>query len=295
MAMTAIWRVLGLAAALAAACAAPAPVPPGPSPRPSAGSSGSQPRASPSAARRPRDRAREQALLDAVSEQTRLDGIAWAILSSATPLCPPDAVRPRLGLRAATAWDYAPAWRDAAANALGLRDSLTVIAVVPGSPAALAHIRAGDWLVRIGETLLAPGAGATALYRDSLGKLLARPGGVPFLYERGDTFFEATPGARPLCSYPIQLVEGDAANAWSDGSSIFVTRPLLRSTSDAELSVLLVDQLAHLLLGQVKSRGHASAPLADAPAQPALPASAAERPASGREAPPGRPFTRAQE
>jgi len=287
-------RMLGIVGAIAG-CAAPASGPRAPVPD-AAGAATVSASSSVGAPPVPADPAQLQALRGAVADQARLDGLAFALLSRAVSLCPPGMVRGRIGWRALSAADYAPAWREAAAQALQVSDSLAVIAVAPGSPAALAGMRPGDRLVRVGKEVLPADATASARLQEVLAAALARPGTtLPVLFERGDTFFDKLLRPRPTCDYPVLVVEGDAAAAYSDGGSIYVTTSLLHLASDAELSVVLAHELAHLLLEHIRAPTGAAAPSTDAPETPALPRTAAARGPARRPGGAGRAFSPEQE
>src|SRR3954451_25171469 len=94
------------------------------------------------------EKQRMLALQENEQQQIRLDDLTYPILSMGTPLCPNDQGG-RLGARFATIHSYGKDWQPAAAQALGVGDTLTVLSVTYGGPAAASGLRAGDRVVAV--------------------------------------------------------------------------------------------------------------------------------------------------
>lgn len=57
-------------------------------------------------------------------------------------------------------------------------------------------------------------------------------------------------GKKSGCNYPIKLLDGDALNAFADGSAVYINSGMLRFVdSDDELALVIGHELAHNLLG----------------------------------------------
>ena len=93
-------------------------------------------------------RQRELVVRTLVSQQARLDDVAFPLLASSVEICGDD-VSTGIGVRWANSSAYeAGDWRRAAVDGLGLTDTLTVLSVTSGGPAAEAGLRAGDRILR---------------------------------------------------------------------------------------------------------------------------------------------------
>jgi len=137
----------------------------------------------------------------------------------------------------------------------GLGQSVAVMAVVSGSPAERAGLRAGDQLLAVNDRVLDSGnvtAEPTRAAVDRAQSILVEemrrgpvvlrvsgPGGdrkVTFLAETG-------------CPSNVELIPGPELNAWADGTRVMVSEGLVRhSATDDDLALVIGHEMAHNLL-----------------------------------------------
>lgn len=164
------------------------------------------------------------------------------------------------GLTLHDANQYAPGLRQAARDVLKVGDRVTVLAVVPGSPAAQAGIAAGDVVLSIDGVPLAAArpaptashAGVAAaeamLERASQGRT------VPLEIERSDigpgVSFYLQPAPVTACASQVQLRTSPEIEAKADGRLLSVTTALLDYVrNDDELALAVAHEMAHNALG----------------------------------------------
>jgi hypothetical protein len=202
------------------------------------------------------EQARQQqfALELALKQQLRLQTVAEPLLRAAVPLCGAK-VRPISGFVAANAYRWKKDYFNAA-MAAGYNDTLTLINVTTGLPAADAGLKVGDRIVAIDGAPLVTGPRAS----DDLASKLPSPKSKvtkPYsvTYRRGESSAIATVVPQMACAYTPQVVEADETNAYSDGQSIFVTTGILRFLNDdSELAVVVGHELAHNAMHHIEAK-----------------------------------------
>ena len=199
-------------------------------------------------------RQRELALTDVEHHQSRLDSIAYPLLAGATSLCP-DAVGYRVGMRVATVHEYDDAWRDAAAAALRLSDTLAILGLVREGPAGDAGLLPGDRLLTVNARPLPVGPEAVSAFGAAVAAVRESGGNqVVIGYRRGAEPKDVTVSLVPGCDYGTHVVVGGELNAYADGRNIFVTSTMMRFAGDDELRVVLAHELAHNARGHIGAR-----------------------------------------
>ena len=144
-----------------------------------------------------------------------------------------------LGLAAARAKELPEALRRVGAQRFGANDAPVVIAVVDGLPAAVAGIRVGDRLLRIGARRTLSTAAIYAPPRTSESSFDVR-------FARAGRTFERSVENRPGCAYTAQLVDSDGFNAYAAGRRIVVLSGMLRLLKDdAAIAFVVGHELAH--------------------------------------------------
>ncbi|HEX6106864.1 MAG TPA: M48 family metallopeptidase [Gemmatimonadales bacterium] len=212
------------------------------------------------------ERQRELALADLEHHQRRLDSIAYPLLARSTALCP-GAVGYRLGMRVATVHDYEEPWRNAAAGALRLGDTLAVLGLVRDGPAGEAGLRPGDRLLQVSGRDLPAGARAPAAFGEALAAARKAGGNrVSIRYARNGDTGEAAVVLAPGCDYGTHVLIGGELNAYADGRDIFVTSTMMRFTDDDELRVVVAHELAHNARGHIGNRQQSAMLRVPAPA-----------------------------
>ncbi len=184
--------------------------------------------------------------LAALHEQdARLARIADTLLAANHPLC--RQLMPVTGMVIHSQDQYGEAAMPAFTGA-----TVAVAAVVPGSPADLAGLLAGDGLRAIGGRRLAdlpPPPGGPL--RDAVFQVLAElPATRPVVVQvvRAGQEFAVTLQPQPGCRALVEVVVGSGRIARSDGRVIQLGDGLTSELSDDGLAVTFAHELAHVVL-----------------------------------------------
>jgi len=136
----------------------------------------------------------------------------------------------------------------------GLGDAPGVLAVIPGSPAAAADIRAGDALIAInGVAVEGVRAGGKpfdrmAIMLDQMEAALAA-GPVALTLERGGERLTARFTGLPACATRYQVKPSPKLNAAADGRYVEVNAGFLGEfANEDELAAIVAHELAHNIL-----------------------------------------------
>ncbi len=185
--------------------------------------------------------------LDAV-----LASVATQLVTSNAALCRD--LMPVTGLSLHARNQYPDALAGPVGEVFGFPAPLAVSAVVPGSPADHAGIRANDGVLAAGE-LLPPAADTDGkpdtLVRDGFEAALAkRAPGLPLLWRirRKETVLERSLTPLPGCRARFEVVPGQALIARSDGQLIQLSARYVASLSRESLAVIVAHELAHSVL-----------------------------------------------
>ena len=186
----------------------------------------------------------------------RFAGIAVRLITANAPLC--DRLMPATGMLLHAIGQYPVADRPGARLAFGFEMPVSVEAVVPGSAAERAGVRANDGIAAVGGvTLEADATGAAAggtpssAARDAVERQLAAlaPGQpiVLGVVRQGRRLTAVlTPPA--ACRTRFELLTGGSRVARSDGETIQLSARLLDRFDDAGLAVVFAHELAHTVL-----------------------------------------------
>lgn len=194
---------------------------------------------------------REIVLRELDGQQARLDDLSFELLEAAVPLCGED-VAPRYGVRFANIYSYEEDWRAEAASALGLGDTIQILSVSLGSPAASAGLRAGDRVLAVENETLLQGDQAA----EDLGRRLELSAGndITLEIERDGSISQVLMLARPVCDFAaVVTVEGDI-NAFADGERMIFPWAMMRFAEDDELRGVLGHEIAHNAMGHIDAR-----------------------------------------
>lgn len=217
------------------------------------------------------------ALQHRLAQQLRLSRVGWPLLTANTEICA-EKVRPLLGFQFGNSHTFgstAPtpdngdksavtSLRDSAIRTFGLGEALQVLAVVPGSPADLSGIQAGDRLVSLDQQPFLTGNSAAADASERLRQLKQQPStdqkSAPptielQLYRQQRLL---TVEVQPVngCDYPLVILNSDQINAFADHRTIIVTEGMLDFASDdRDLALVLAHELAHNVLAHVPATG----------------------------------------
>lgn len=180
----------------------------------------------------------------------RLGAIGYRLATANAPLCTD--VAPVPGIIVHSIDQYAEAEQPAARRAFGFATGVAVEAVVAGSPASRAGVRADDSIVSVnGHAVPVASGGGHVRTRDAMVALVdAQPVDRPLtLILRRDGVDRAiriapSPGCRTL----FELRVGTAMDAVADGRLVQISSAFLDRLSDPQLAVVVAHELSHNIL-----------------------------------------------
>ncbi len=182
----------------------------------------------------------------------RVARIAWRLQTGSVGLCKIVVRLP--GFSVHSLGQYAPSDRARVAKAYALGPRPAVLAVVPGSSAETAGLRAGDALVTIGgaaTTSVVPAKAdysATGAAEDAVEHGL-RGGPVALAVARGGATRLLTVAGDRGCASQVQIVPGSALGGQADGRYVQLTGASVDfATDDNWLAALMAHELAHNFL-----------------------------------------------
>lgn len=197
----------------------------------------------------------DQRLTSLTALDERVARVAWRLMLANTELCP--VTRQAAGWALHSASQYNTALRPHAEARFGLQGDLPGVLVVPdGSPAAAAGLRAGDLIIAVNGSALAPGQAREAARFEGLAANIARLdrafslGSASLAVRRdgGSVNLRVTPIR--ACGYDVQLNPSAELNARADGRRLFISTALAGfAQNDDELALILGHELAHNVLG----------------------------------------------
>jgi len=189
-------------------------------------------------------------------ELRRVEDIAFRIEVANQDLCADR--RPRLGLSTGVAEAFNDKSRAAAVVAFGLGDGLTVTGVVSGGPAASAGLQPGDVVVSINGEAAPGGKAAVDKFSKRLAELVGQSTNpVTLVVHRAGE--EKVIAVTPViaCAYAVAVDDSPDINAYADGTSIHINRPMLRlATTDEELALVIAHELAHDGQHHLQAKAH---------------------------------------
>lgn len=185
-------------------------------------------------------------MLDALRQaDARVAAVAWRLQTANVALC--GEVAPLPGFAVDTLDQYAVAERAEAQAQFGLGELPQISAVVPGSAAAKAGLRAGDEIVAVDDAPMPRSRGGrpsydrTAAVEAALTAALAKPP-LRLTLTSGTVLLDGDPG----CVSTVQLVPEGTFDASADGHYVQISGPLYQyAESDDQLAFLIAHELAH--------------------------------------------------
>lgn len=178
-------------------------------------------------------------------ETQRVEDIAFRIMAANQDLCADRA--PRLGMIWEVADSFDAKARPTAMEAYQLGEGVTVTTVIAGGPAAAAGLRPGDVIVSVNGEIAPTGKAAHRKLGSRVEKMMGGSvAALTFVVRRAGQ--EQTLAVTPVmaCAYGVAVQDAPELNAYADGKSIYVTRPMLRlAASDEELALVIAHEVAH--------------------------------------------------
>lgn len=184
--------------------------------------------------------------------------IGYRLAAANAPLC--DRLEPGLGLVLHTPAQYSDEMREAAIRHFHFDGPVGVEAVVPGSPAASAGIRADDSLLGIGTAQFAAddhqgktgsqGKMTTAPLIEAAAAIAAQPPAQPLEARgrRGGKPFTFVVTPVPACRTRFELAIGPGYDAQADGEMVQVGSRFLEEFSEDEVAAVVAHELSHNIL-----------------------------------------------
>ncbi|MEP7030582.1 MAG: M48 family metalloprotease [Pseudolabrys sp.] len=191
-------------------------------------------------------------LQDYYAQLRRVESVAFHIRVSNRDACGAW-VNPMIGLHAATPRSLPKKFQSFSAEALGLRwVRATVIAVVDGSPAAVAGIRNGDELLSFNEVPV-PVYGTMGWIGGFMVANAEQP--VEVRLHRDDDELKTIVHPVRACAIPVNLETNPEAGAFTNFRKIVIQSGILRVTrSDADLAAIIGHELAHVTMGHYQKK-----------------------------------------
>jgi hypothetical protein len=188
-------------------------------------------------------------------DDLRVASVGYRLSVANRRLCPASPV-PQPGFVVHGIAQYSTGDRADAARRFGLGEHNGVMAVVAGSPAAQAGLRADDLLLSVngralGQPVAAgmpPSQAPVEADRQILAAEMLK-GAIVLRLSRAEGVRELRFAAEMGCATNIAMVPGVAVNAWADGHGVVVSSALLaRCATDDDLALVIAHEMAHNLL-----------------------------------------------
>lgn len=182
----------------------------------------------------------------------RVATIAWRLVTGNAGRCPHQ--MPGTGLLLHALEQYSGSAREEAVRLAPFPSDVTVLAVVPGSPAALAGIRPGDGVEAVNglsTAALQVSGNHSSARRDAAELMLAAlpaRAEITLTLRRGTRIEQANLSPAPACRTRLEVVGGNSVRARSDGSIIQIGEQFAASIDDQGLATVLAHELAHTIL-----------------------------------------------
>jgi hypothetical protein len=189
---------------------------------------------------------RQLALEEQVLVQRQVEDVSFRVMTAAAEFCP-EAPGAAYGFTAANRHSFGANMREAATAAFGLDDSVRILSVAKGSPAAQAGVSEGDVITRVNGTPIGPGKDSV----DTVAKAMSGAGMGGLALNIGGTNPRQVM-LKPVasCNYPIEIVNSDKVNAYADGENIRITKGMMWfSKGEEDLAMVISHELAHNIMG----------------------------------------------
>jgi PDZ domain len=180
----------------------------------------------------------------------RLAAIGYRLATANAPLC--DDVAPVTGIVFHAIDQYGADEQAVARTAFGFDTGVAVEAVVPGSAAARAGVRADDSIVSVNGRPVPVATGSShVVTRDAFAALLdAQPADRPLTLalRRSGVDRTVTVPASPGCRTLFELRVGTALDAVATGRMVQISSAFLDRFADPQLAVVVAHELSHNIL-----------------------------------------------
>lgn len=178
-------------------------------------------------------------------------GIAWRLISANSARCPQKMAG--TGLLLHTLNQYPVQAQESVLAIAPFPSLVSVLGVIPQSPAALAGLRTGDGIEAINGTpvsqLTIAGTHPSARRDAAERALLALPPSAPIelLIKRGQTTRTVTLASIPVCRLRLEVLSGSRIKARSDGELIQIGESFAARIGKDGIAVVLAHELGHTI------------------------------------------------
>lgn len=197
---------------------------------------------------------REIAVEEMFSDQQRLYRVTYPLITKAHQLCG-DKTNYATGAIIVNRLFFGRDFAEATAKVLGVKEELSVVYIVPGSPAEVSGLRIGDVVQSLGGAPLKadnedwPEVARklrASLEEGKLAQLGIVRAGLPMQVELMP---------ERACAFRSHLANQDAVNAYADGNRVVVTKGMMRFVrDDNELALVIGHELAHNAMGHMDAK-----------------------------------------
>jgi hypothetical protein len=184
---------------------------------------------------------------DLVEKQKRASRVTRTLATRAQDMCG-DHVGPDTGIYALA--KFKGDLGEAMERNYGIREQLTILFILEGSPGEAAGLKARDVIKKVNDMPTAGVRGVSALHQ----KL---PPDAPIVYEieRDGTPLSITVQPGRACRFPVFIVPSQAVNAFADGKAILVTKGMVNFvTDDRELALVIAHEMAHNTMSHLEAK-----------------------------------------
>ncbi|UZK66242.1 M48 family metallopeptidase [Sphingomonas sp. M1-B02] len=181
----------------------------------------------------------------------KLATIGWRLATANAPLC--ERLEPGTGIQLHTLDQFDSATRAQAQTHFGFASPIAVEAIVSGSPAERAGLRADDSLIRVGSVdmrAIAGKAGTTERLVAAQLAIAALPTEASIAVEalRGGEAIRVTIEPVPACKSRFELEIINSFGASADGTMVQISSRFLDDYSDDQVAAVTAHEFAHNVL-----------------------------------------------
>ncbi len=191
------------------------------------------------------------AVTEGVNLSARLSRVAFPVLSTSVKACDDDAIL-YAGFHGKTSAGLNDLAKTSWGTLYGVDEKLTVISIVPGSPADKAGLKLRDKIIMVnGEKKGLFGTLADRVKTWGKGDNK----NLKLRIQRGVEHLDITIEGVKACYPGIKIQATDDVNAFADGSKIYITKGMLKFVQDDdELALVIAHEMAHNTMGHALSK-----------------------------------------
>lgn len=201
-------------------------------------------------------RGRDLAYQRFITDRDRIFNITFPIMAANADFCR-NKTSPTIGMTAWNIHSVTTAYRRAAIGLYNLQERLAVQSVADNSPAAVAGVTSGDFIVAVNGQSIPAGANALKTAAMVLKKSSYTP--AELLLERKGNLIRAVVSPVTACNHPVVLDYDSASssdiNAFTDGERIVISKGIVRfAENDAEIALVIAHELGHIAMSHVNKK-----------------------------------------